>query len=67
MVLGEDAGAVGREVRRRREVGERAAWFVGSDKALARAMGDEMLGGVDDLVVLGPAGAGASEGSDRSD
>jgi hypothetical protein len=39
-------------------VGERAAGFVGSDEALARAMGDEMLGGVDDLVVLGPADAG---------
>jgi hypothetical protein len=50
VVVGTDGEAVGREVARRRAAGERAAGFVGTDEALARAMGEEMLGGVDEVV-----------------
>lgn len=50
VVVGADGDAVGREVARRRSAGERAAGFVGTDEALARAMGEEMLGGVDEVV-----------------
>jgi hypothetical protein len=50
VVIGVDADAVGRDVARRRERGERAAGFVGADEALARAMGEEMLGGVEEVV-----------------
>lgn len=57
VVIGEDAEAVGAEVRRRRDAGERAAGFVGTEQALARAMGEEMLGGVDEVVA--PPGASA--------
>lgn len=46
--MGTDADAVGREVSRRREAGERVAGFVGSDRELATAMGEEMLGGPDE-------------------
>ena len=48
--MGADAAAVGADVARRRERGERAAGFVGVDETLARAMGEEMLGGVDQVV-----------------
>ena len=41
---------MGREVERRRSAGQRAAGFVGDDVELATSMGDEMLGGVDELV-----------------
>lgn len=50
VVVGTDGSTVGAEVARRRARGERAAGFVGTDEALARAMGDEMLGGVDAVV-----------------
>ncbi|MGH9177792.1 MAG: hypothetical protein ACRD0N_04465 [Acidimicrobiales bacterium] len=52
VVLGTDGDAVGREVARRRAAGERAAGFVGEEEATARAMAEEMLGGLDELVVL---------------
>lgn len=54
VVVGPDGAAVGRDVARRRAAGERAAGFVGTDPDLARTMGEEMLGGVDEMV--GPAG-----------
>lgn len=52
--MGDDAGAVGREVARRRGAGERVAGFVGSDPEAeaAAALAEEMLGGLDELVVL---------------
>lgn len=53
VVVGEDAEAVGREVRRRRQAGQRAAGFVGSDEGVAREMAAEMLGGVDEVVAIG--------------
>ena len=52
VVLGSDGAAVGAEVAARRERGERAAGFLGTDEVLARAMGEEMLGGVDEVVRL---------------
>ena len=52
VVMGTDADAVGQEVSRRRAAGERVAGFVGEEEAAARAMGDELLGGLDELVVL---------------
>ena len=52
VVMGADAGAVGRAVRRLREAGARAAGFVGEDEETARAMAVEMLGGVDEVVRL---------------
>ena len=48
--MGADAAAVGEEVARRRETGQRVAGFVGDDHDLAVAMGEEMLGGVDEVV-----------------
>lgn len=48
--MGADADAVGREVSRRREEGERVAGFVGRDRELATTMGEEMLGGADEVV-----------------
>lgn len=57
VVLGVDGDAVGRETARRRRLGERVAGFVGDDEAQARLMAEEMLGGLDELVVLpGPPG-----------
>lgn len=56
VVMGTDAAAVGADVARRRQRGERVAGFVGVDEALARAMGQEMLGGVDEVV----AGSGSA-------
>ena len=50
--MGTDAEAVGLETARRRRAGERVAGFVGADDALAVAMAEEMLGGLDELVVL---------------
>jgi hypothetical protein len=50
VVLGEDAAAVGREVVRRRHLGERVAGFVGADEVVATTMGEEMLGGVDEVA-----------------
>ncbi len=52
VVIGTDGEAVAREVRRRRAAGERAAGFVGDDPDLAAVMGEEMLGGVDELIRL---------------
>ena len=57
VVMGTDAAAVGADVARRRQRGERAAGFVGVDEALARAMGQEMLGGVDEVVGAGSGSA----------
>lgn len=50
--MGADATAVGREASLRRAAGERAAAFVGTEEDLARAMAEEMLGGLDELVVV---------------
>lgn len=50
--MGADAAAVGREVARRRALGQRVAGYVGDDPALARAMGEEVLGTVDEVVRL---------------
>lgn len=64
--MGTHAGAVGREVAHRRLAGERAAGFVGSDELLATTMAEEMLGGLDELVVLpgdGPPAGGAGVSS----
>lgn len=52
VVMGPDAAAVGREAALRRTAGARVAAFVGTEEELARAMADEMLGGLDELVVL---------------
>jgi hypothetical protein len=52
VVMGTDGDAVGREVSRRRAAGERVAGFVGEEEATALAMADELLGGLDELVVL---------------
>lgn len=49
-MVGADAEAVGRAVRRLREEGARVAGHVGRDEESARAMGTEMLGGVDEVV-----------------
>lgn len=62
--MGADGAAVGAEVARRRAAGERAAGFVGTDEALARAMGEEMMGGVDE-VVRAPAPGGRPPGECR--
>ncbi|HET7489554.1 MAG TPA: hypothetical protein VFJ85_16625 [Acidimicrobiales bacterium] len=51
VVMGVEAAGVGREVARRRALGERACGFVGDDAELARAMGEEVLGTVEELVV----------------
>lgn len=48
--MGSEGEAVGRTVRRLRELGSAVAGFVGDDEALAREMGAEMLGGVDEVV-----------------
>ncbi|HEX2063545.1 MAG TPA: hypothetical protein VHE80_03895 [Acidimicrobiales bacterium] len=50
VVVGTDAEAVGRTVRRLRDEGARVAGHVGRDEDSARAMGTEMLGGVDEVV-----------------
>lgn len=50
MVIGTDGEAVAREVNRRRDLGERVAGFVGSDREVAAAMAEEMLGGADEVV-----------------
>lgn len=50
VVIGTDGELVAREVRRRRAAGQRVAGFVGDDEALATAMADEMLGGVDEVA-----------------
>lgn len=52
MVVGNDAAAVGRTVRERREAGERVAGFIGIDEEQATVMAVEMFGGIDHLVVL---------------
>ncbi len=56
VVVGADAEAVGRVVRQLREGGARAAGYVGDDPEGARAMGEEMLGGVDEMVHLPATG-----------
>ena len=48
--MGSDSEAVGRLVRRLRDEGARVAGHVGRDVESARAMGTEMLGGVDEVV-----------------
>ena len=58
VVLGSDGAAVGQEVAARRARGVRAAGFLGTDEVLACAMGEEMLGGVDEVVRL----AGGADG-----
>ena len=50
VVTGVDARAVGRRVRELRARGLAAAGFVGEDEDVAREMGEEMLGGVDEVV-----------------
>ncbi|HEX2064470.1 MAG TPA: hypothetical protein VHE80_08610 [Acidimicrobiales bacterium] len=50
VVVGSDPEAVGRLVRRLRDDGARVAGHVGRDEESARAMGTEMLGGVDEVV-----------------
>ena len=55
--MGSDAQAVGRLVRQLRRQGVRVAGFVGEEEALAREMAVEMLGGLDEVVVAGPAPA----------
>lgn len=52
LVLGEDGTRVAERVVELRAEGARAAGFVGEDEAAARAMGEEMLGGVDEVVRL---------------
>ena len=52
VVMGADAAAVGREAARRRDGGDRVAVFVGTEEGAAAAMAEEMLGGLDELVVL---------------
>jgi hypothetical protein len=52
VVMGVDGAAVGTEAARRRAAGERVAGYVGKDEETARAMGEEMLGGLDELVAL---------------
>ena len=49
-MIGADAEAVGRLVRRLRDEGAKAAGHVGADVESARAMATEMLGGVDEVV-----------------
>lgn len=56
MVVGADAAAVGAAVGRLRASGDRAAGFVGTDEDEARRMAEEMLGGVDEVVRVGPGG-----------
>jgi hypothetical protein len=55
VVLGTDAVAVGRIVRELRESGARVAAFVGEDEELARELAAEVLGGLDDVVRVGPS------------
>lgn len=62
MVVGGDGAAVGEAVAARRGLGERAAGFVGTDVTLARAMGEEMLGGVDEVVGVPEMAAGDQSG-----
>lgn len=55
--MGADGTAVGRTVRARREAGEQAAGFVGSEGApeddeAFSAMAAELFGGPDQVVVL---------------
>lgn len=50
--MGVDSASVGAEVVRRRVAGERVAGYVGRDEAMARTLGEEMLGGLDEVVDL---------------
>lgn len=52
VVIGSDARAVGRAVRSRRAPAVAVAGFVGDDENSARHMAEEMLGGVDEVVVV---------------
>ena len=56
VVMGEDAAAVAAEVGRRRSAAGsddiRVAGFVGDDEREARVMGEELFGGVDEVVRL---------------
>lgn len=52
MVMGTDAAAVGCEAARRRAVGERVATFIGTEDDVARVMAGEMLGCLDEPVVI---------------
>jgi hypothetical protein len=52
VVLGDAAEAVQAEVARRRAAGERAAGFVGDDRAAAEAMAAELFGAAAAICVL---------------
>lgn len=56
--MGTDADTVGSEVARLCALGARAAGFIGTDDALARVMAEEMLGGLDELLLLAPRAGG---------
>lgn len=55
--MGADGASVAAAAARRRREGDRVAAFVGEDESAARALAEEMLGGLDELVVVagGPA------------
>ena len=64
--MGVDAASVGAASARRRRGGDRVAAFVGDDEEAARALAEEMLGGLDELVVVGqetPAPPGEEPGA----
>ena len=50
--MGADGAGVGAAAARRRRGGDRVAAFVGDDETGARALAEEMLGGLDELVVV---------------
>ena len=54
LVLGADASAIARAAREQRRSGARVALFVGEEEEPARQMADEVLGGVDEVVRVGP-------------
>ncbi len=58
VVIGRDARAVGRAVRSRRAPGVAVAGFVGDDEDAARQMAEEMLGGVDEVVLADESARG---------
>ena len=67
VVLGPRGRAVGRSVRHRRGPDALVAGFVGGDEQEARALGEEMLGGVDELVVLSGEEAGTEDEVDTGE
>ncbi len=50
--MGVDGALVGAAAARRRRGGDTVAAFVGDDETAARALAEEMLGGLDELVVV---------------